>query len=78
MFLVVDDVSKKYPGTQALQGVSLGAEKGTVVGVLGPNGAGKSTLFRIIATVTRPSRGTVTIDGIPAGLETRKITSFLP
>ncbi len=78
MFLDVDDVWKKYPGTEALRGVTLRAKKGTVVGVLGPNGAGKSTLFRIIATVTRPSRGQVTIDGILAGLETRKITAFLP
>ena len=77
MFLEVEDVWKKYPGTEALRGVTLGAERGTVLGVLGPNGAGKSTLFRIIATVTRPSKGRVVIDGIPAGLETRKITVII-
>ena len=78
MFLTVEDVWKKYPGTWALKGVTLGAEKGRVLGVLGPNGAGKSTLFRIISTVTRPTRGRVTIDDVPAGLDTRKITAFLP
>jgi len=78
MFVEVKDVKKKYPGTWALGGVTFGAEKGRVLGVLGENGAGKSTLFRIIASVTRPTSGTVTVDGIPVGLKTRAITAFLP
>jgi ABC-2 type transport system ATP-binding protein len=78
MFVEVKDVWKKYPGTWALGGVSFGAEKGRVLGVLGENGAGKSTLFRIIASVTRPTSGTVTVDGVPVGLKTRAMTAFLP
>lgn len=78
MFLEVKDLKKKYPGTWALRGVTFGAEKGKVLGVLGENGAGKSTLFRIIASVTRPTSGTVTVDGVPVGLATRAITAFLP
>jgi ABC-2 type transport system ATP-binding protein len=78
MFVEVRNLWKKYPGTEALRGVSFSVKAGTVLGVLGPNGAGKSTLFRIMASVTRPSKGTVTIDGHHAGLETRKITAFIP
>ncbi len=78
MFVEVNDVWKKYPGVWALQGVSFNVEEGTVLGVLGENGAGKSTLFRIIATVTRPSKGAVCVADIPVGLETRKIVAFLP
>ena len=78
MFVQVRDVWKKYPGKWALQGVTFGAEKGKVLGVLGENGAGKSTLFRIIASVTRPSKGTVTVMDTTVGLETRKIVAFLP
>jgi ABC-2 type transport system ATP-binding protein len=78
MFVEVKDVKKKYPGTWALRGVTFGAEKGKVLGVLGENGAGKSTLFRIIASVTRPTSGAVTVDGIPVGLATRAVTAFLP
>ena len=78
MMVEVNNVWKKYPGKCALQGVTFSVEKGKVLGVLGENGAGKSTLFRIIATVTRPSEGSVRVDGIPAGLNTRKIVAFLP
>jgi ABC-2 type transport system ATP-binding protein len=74
----VRDLKKKYPGKRALNGVTFGAKKGTVLGVLGENGAGKSTLFRILASVTRPSSGEVTIGGFTPGLETRNITAFLP
>jgi ABC-2 type transport system ATP-binding protein len=78
MFVQVNDVWKKYPGKWALGGVSFNVEKGKVLGVLGENGAGKSTLFRIISTVTKPTKGNVIIDESPAGLESRKITAFIP
>ena len=78
MVVQVTDVWKKYPGIWALRGVTFGVEQGKVLGVLGPNGAGKSTLFRIIASVTRPSKGTVQVMDIPVGLETRKLLAFLP
>ena len=52
-------LSKKYSSsTWGLQNVTLHLRPG-VLGLLGPNGAGKSTLMRILATVTRPSSGTV-------------------
>lgn len=78
MFVQVENVSKKYPGVWALRDVSFTVEKGKVLGVLGENGAGKSTLFRIIASITRPTKGSVTVAGHPVGLETRKIVAFLP
>ena len=73
MMVEVNDIWKKYPGVWALKGVSFSVEEGKVLGVLGENGAGKSTLFRIIASVTRPSKGTVRVMDMPVGLETRKI-----
>ncbi|MFC1528785.1 ABC transporter ATP-binding protein [Candidatus Latescibacterota bacterium] len=78
MILQVTDVWKKYPGKWALNGVSFSVEQGKVLGILGENGAGKSTLFRIIASITRPTKGSVSIMDMPAGLGTRKITAFLP
>jgi len=61
--LVIEEVGKDYRGgVRALDGVSLVLEPG-VLGLLGPNGAGKSTLMRILATLTRPTRGRVTWDG---------------
>ncbi|HUT62341.1 MAG TPA: ABC transporter ATP-binding protein [Anaerolineae bacterium] len=78
MLVQVHDVWKKYPGVWALKGVSFDVDKGKVLGVLGENGAGKSTLFRIIASITRPTKGMVTVRDMPVGLETRKIVAFLP
>ena len=62
------DVSKLYPGTKALEGVSLGFEGGQVHALLGKNGAGKSTLVKIIAGATQPSSGQLFIEGRPVKL----------
>lgn len=48
---------------RALDGVSLRVEPGSSVGIVGLNGAGKSTLIRILLGYTRPTSGSVTIDG---------------
>jgi ABC-2 type transport system ATP-binding protein len=59
------DLRKHYPpDVQALDGVSLTVEPGTIFGVLGPNGAGKSTLTRVLCTLTRPDSGEATVAGI--------------
>ena len=63
MELAISHLSKQYRGhVSALQDISLGIEPG-VLGLVGPNGAGKSTLMRILATITRPTSGTVTWQG---------------
>jgi ABC-2 type transport system ATP-binding protein len=59
MNLLVDSIGKQYRGNVwGLQDISLQLRPG-VLGLLGPNGAAKSTLMRILATVTRPTRGRV-------------------
>lgn len=59
MNLLIESVGKQYRGNVwGLQNISLQLRPG-VLGLLGPNGAGKSTLMRILATVTRPTRGRV-------------------
>ncbi len=74
----VEDLWKKYAGAWALRGVSLTVARGRVLGVLGENGSGKSTLFRILAGVTRPTRGRARIGQNPAGFATRPVVSYLP
>src|SRR4028119_764218 len=62
--LELDRISYVYAnGTRALDAVSLTIPRG-IFGLLGPNGAGKSTLMRTIATLQRPSEGTVRFDDI--------------
>jgi ABC-2 type transport system ATP-binding protein len=60
----VSNLTKKYGLTTALEAVSLSVEAAEAFGLLGPNGAGKSTLMKILATLTEPTAGRVTVDGI--------------
>ncbi len=61
--LIVHDVAKQFRGVRALDGVSLEARVGEVLGLIGPNGSGKTTLLNVISGVLRPTAGTVTIAG---------------
>lgn len=47
----------------ALQNINLKIKKGETVGIIGPNGAGKSTLLKLMAGVTQPTKGKITING---------------
>jgi oleandomycin transport system ATP-binding protein len=58
-----EGLKKRFGTTRALDGVSLAAREGTVLGVLGPNGAGKTTAVRVLATLLRADSGRATIDG---------------
>lgn len=61
--LAVQDLSKQFPGVQALDQVGLELYPGEVLAVIGENGAGKSTLMKILAGIQRPDSGTITLDG---------------
>src|ERR1041385_8556092 len=61
--LTVEDVSVRFAGLRALDGVSLTASPGQLMGVIGPNGAGKTTLFNVICGFVRPQTGTISWRG---------------
>jgi lipopolysaccharide transport system ATP-binding protein len=52
----------------ALRNVSFNVQKGEVIGIIGKNGAGKSTLLKILSQITKPSEGTIEINGRVASL----------
>jgi branched-chain amino acid transport system ATP-binding protein len=62
--LVVEDLDVSYGSSQALFGVSLEVEAGSLVAVLGANGAGKSTLARTVSGLVPPSAGRVSFNGL--------------
>jgi len=55
----VRNLSRRFGGLQAVDGVSFEVHQGEILGVIGPNGAGKTTLFNLIAGIHRPSSGSV-------------------
>jgi branched-chain amino acid transport system ATP-binding protein len=62
--LVVEGVTKDFVGLRALDSVSLGLERGEILGLIGPNGSGKTTLINILTGFLKPTAGQIRIDGI--------------
>jgi heme exporter protein A len=76
----VCDLTKSFGPRVALAGVDLSIERGEFVTLMGPNGAGKTTLLRILATLARPTSGTVRIAGLDPtrdGITVRQRIGFL-
>ncbi|MCW2794197.1 MAG: D-xylose transporter ATP-binding protein [Nocardioides sp.] len=73
--LVVEGVTKRYQGVTALLDVDLSVRPSEIHALLGGNGAGKSTLINVLAGVTAPDEGTITLDG--ERLEIRKPSDAL-
>jgi len=81
MEILIDGASKKYRGgVWGLRDFSLRTGTG-VLGLLGPNGAGKTTLMNILATVTKPTQGTVHWNGtdiVRSPNAVRSVLGYLP
>jgi branched-chain amino acid transport system ATP-binding protein len=56
-------VCAAYGSIEALHGIDLAVQGGTILAVLGPNGAGKTTLLKVIAGAMRPTRGNLLMEG---------------
>ena len=61
--IVVRDLVKAFGLRSVLRGISFSVGRGQVVALLGPNGSGKTTLLRILAGLSRPTAGSLTIGG---------------
>ena len=67
------DLKKNFGKVEALKGVSLDVAEGEVVSIVGASGAGKTTLLRMLATLSRPTEGTVTLAGIDVKEEPERV-----
>ena len=75
--LTISGVSKRFSnGVYGIQDLSLDVEGG-VLGLLGPNGAGKTTLMQMIATLTKPTAGRISFQGIDAARDPEAIRARL-
>lgn len=61
--LILNNISKTYPGVKALDCVSMSFNKGEVHAIVGENGAGKSTFIKSISGAIQPDAGTIILDG---------------
>ncbi len=71
--LIVDGVTKEYPGRVAVDSVSFNVQRGSIHGFLGPNGAGKSTTMRMIAGLLPATSGSITLFGEAVHPEKRNL-----
>lgn len=63
--LKLDNVTIRFGGLVAVDGVDLTVERGEILALIGPNGAGKSTIFNLITGIYAPTEGSITFNGRP-------------
>lgn len=73
----LNNLTKKYGETLAVNGISFEIKKGEIVGLLGPNGAGKSTTIRMITCYLNPTSGSAKVAGYDIEKDTRKIKKII-
>jgi len=71
-------LTMRYPGTLALDNLTLELPKGRIIGLLGPNGSGKTTFIKLAAGLLTPTGGSLTVCGKPIGPESKALVSYLP
>ena len=63
MLLDVQDVSVRFGGIVALDGLTFVIKEGDICGLIGPNGAGKTTMFNVVSRIYDPFKGRISFDG---------------
>jgi len=77
----VHQVSRKFGALTAVSDVTFAVEAGTICGLVGSDGAGKTTLLRMIATMIRPTRGSIMVDGldvIDQRSDVKQVIGYMP
>ncbi len=64
--IVVTELTKRYNGHTAVDGVSFEVPAGTIFGLLGPNGAGKTSILECVSGLRQPDGGAITLNGVDA------------
>ena len=72
------ELVKRYGRKIALNGINLSLEHQRIIGLTGPNGSGKTTLIKLIQRLLTPTSGSIEIEGMKPGKETKNLISYLP
>ncbi len=81
MSILVNNLTKLYGDTRAVDDISFEVHSGEILGFLGPNGAGKTTTMRIVTCYLSPSAGSISVEGRDIqreSLEVRRLVGYLP
>jgi ABC-2 type transport system ATP-binding protein len=73
----IDRLTKRYGDVRAVDGLTLDVPAGSVFGLIGPNGAGKTTTFSVLASLLRPTSGSVTVAGFDPARHAREVRRHL-
>jgi ABC-2 type transport system ATP-binding protein len=76
--LQVNDISKSFAETHAVDGLSFEVHSGEIFAMLGPNGAGKTTTIRIALDILKPDQGTIQVLGGPLTQDAKDRIGYLP
>lgn len=76
--LTCENLVKKYMTVTAVKDISVEIEAGKIYALLGPNGSGKTTFMKMVAGLTKPTGGVITMEGIPLGVESKKEIAYMP
>ncbi len=79
--IILKNLTKIYRGIKAVDNLNLQIPQGTIFGFIGPNGAGKTTTIKMMTGVLRPTKGSISIDGLDIAKEpsqAKRIIGFIP
>ena len=75
--VTLEGITKTYAGKPAVEDLSLTVPKGSIFGLIGPNGAGKTTTLKMVATLIKPDRGTLRVNGHDLAKDVKRARSIM-
>ncbi|MGN0161132.1 MAG: ABC transporter ATP-binding protein [Lachnospiraceae bacterium] len=76
--LSCENLEKKYMTVTAVKDISVTIEPGKIYALLGPNGSGKTTFMKMVAGLTAPTSGCITMDNEPLNVKHKSVIAYMP